>query len=135
MLKVYQFMFSISRNQREDNDVVEFESDSWSDDSGTDNSSRSLSNYSSKAWDAVSEDSNFDQESGSWQTKDKLGYLYLNYTEMASPYQRVPFMEKVVFLSSILSCSICFSSTCVFFNQISKITLKILVFHFYCWIY
>ncbi|XP_061342957.1 uncharacterized protein LOC133289101 [Gastrolobium bilobum] len=83
-----------SRNRREDSDGVEFESDSWSDDSGSDNLSRSLSNNSSKSWDAVSEDSSCDQE-GSWLTREKLGYLYLHYTEMSSPYSRVPLMEKI----------------------------------------
>ncbi|KAL4374347.1 hypothetical protein S245_016968 [Arachis hypogaea] len=83
-----------SRSRREDSDGVEFESDSWSDDSGSDNLSRSLSNNSSKAWDAVSEDSSSDHD-GSWPTRDKLGYLYLQYTEMASPYARVPLMEKI----------------------------------------
>ncbi|KAK7314829.1 hypothetical protein VNO77_33357 [Canavalia gladiata] len=85
-----------SRNRREDNDGVEFESDSWSDDSGSDNLSRSLSNNSSKAWDAVSDDSCSDQE---WLSRDKLGYLYLHYTEMASPYSRVPLMEKITELA------------------------------------
>ncbi|XP_027358327.1 uncharacterized protein LOC113867294 isoform X2 [Abrus precatorius] len=85
---------SASRNRREDSDGVEFESDSWSDDSGSDKLSRSLSDNSSKAWDAVSEDSSCDQE-GSWPSRDKLGYLYLQYTEMASPYSRVPLMEKI----------------------------------------
>ncbi|ESW24495.1 hypothetical protein PHAVU_004G135500 [Phaseolus vulgaris] len=84
-----------SRNRREDCDGVEFESDSWSEDSSSDNLSRSLSNNSSKAWeDAVSEDSCCEQE-GSWLRDNKLGYLYLQYTEMASPYSRVPLAEKI----------------------------------------
>lgn len=82
-----------SRIRREDSDGVEFESDSWSEDSGSDKLSRSLSNNSSKGWDAASEDSSSDQE-GSWQ-RDKHGYLYLQYTEMASPYSRVPLVEKI----------------------------------------
>lgn len=96
--KTYQSCFSILsnyRNRREDNDGVEFESDSWSDDSGSDNLSRSLSNDSSKSWDAISEESSSDQE-GSCQTKDKLGNLYLSYTEMSSPYHRVPLALKVL---------------------------------------
>lgn len=84
-----------ARNRREDNDIIEFESDSWSDDSGSDNISRSLSNNSSKAWDAVSEDSCCEQE-GSWP-RDRLGYLYLQYNEMSSPYWRVPLMDKVAY--------------------------------------
>ncbi|KAK2367326.1 hypothetical protein QL285_080624 [Trifolium repens] len=81
------------RNRREDSDGVECESDSWSDDSGSDNLCRSVSNDSSKSWDAISEDSSSEQ--GSCKSKDKLGYLYLNYTEMSSPYLRVPLMEKI----------------------------------------
>lgn len=87
-----------SRNRKEDSDVVEFENDSWSDDSGSDNLSTSLSNNSSKAWDAVSEDSSLDQE-GSWPMKDRLGCPYLQYIEMASPYWRVPLMDKVTQLA------------------------------------
>ncbi|CAK8532374.1 unnamed protein product [Lathyrus sativus] len=83
-----------SRNRREDSDGVEFESDSWSDDSGSDKLSRSLSNDSSKSWDAISEESSSDQE-GSCQTKDKLGNLYLSYIEMSSPYHRVPLALKI----------------------------------------
>ncbi|MED6197108.1 hypothetical protein PIB30_053594 [Stylosanthes scabra] len=86
-----------NKTRREDSDGAEFESDSWSDDSGSDNLSRSLSNNSSKAWDAVSVDSSSDHD-GSWPTPtrdNKLGYLYLQYTEMASPYARVPLMEKI----------------------------------------
>lgn len=75
---------------------MEFESDSWSDDSGSDNLSRSLSNNSSRTWDAVSEDSSFDQDS-SCPTKDRHGCLYFQYTEMSSPYWRVPLMDKVPF--------------------------------------
>jgi hypothetical protein len=101
-------MYPFSRNRREDSDGVECESDSWSDDSGSDNLCRSVSNDSSKSWDAISEDSSSEQ--GSCKSKDKLGNLYLNYTEMSSPYLRVPLMEKVTYLPSILSCSICFPS-------------------------
>ncbi|XP_054781704.1 uncharacterized protein LOC129288911 [Prosopis cineraria] len=86
-----------SRNRREEGDGVEFESDSWSDDSGSDNLSQSLSNNSSKSWDAVSEES-CDQD-GSWPRRDRLGYHYLQYTEMSSPYQRVPLVEKIAELA------------------------------------
>jgi len=88
--------FVFCSNRREDIDGVEFESDSWSEDSSSDNLSRSLSNNSSKSWEDVSEDSCCDQE-GSWLRDNKLGYLYLQYTEMASPYSRVPLAEKVFF--------------------------------------
>lgn len=85
---------SLCRNRRYDSDMAECESDSWSDDSWSDNMSRSLSNNSSRTWDAVSEDSSFDQE-GSWPLREKLGYLSLQYMETSSPYWRVPFMDKV----------------------------------------
>lgn len=94
---------SCCRRRREDGEgPVEFESDSWSDDSGSDNLSRSLSNNSSKAstWDAVSEDSSSDHD-GSLPTRDKLGYLYLHYTDMSSPYRRVPLMDKVKYCSPL----------------------------------
>ncbi|KAK7278330.1 hypothetical protein RJT34_23358 [Clitoria ternatea] len=87
--------FAASRIRREDSEGAEFEFDSWSEeDSGSDNLSRSLSNNSSKAWDAISLDSSSDQVS-SWPTRDMLGYLYLQYNENSPPCQRVPFAEKV----------------------------------------
>ncbi|KAI9087811.1 hypothetical protein K1719_030141 [Acacia pycnantha] len=88
---------AVSRIRREDSEIVEIESDSWSDDSGSDNISRSLSNNSSKSWDAISEDSSFDHE-GSWP-RDRLGHLYLQFTEMTSPYWRVPLMDKITELA------------------------------------
>ncbi|XP_045814412.1 uncharacterized protein LOC123907970 [Trifolium pratense] len=89
-----------SRNRKEDIDAAEFEFDSWSeDDSGSsDNLSRSVSNNSSKAWDANSLDSSSDQM-GSWPTRDMLGYLYLQYTETSPPSSRVPFAEKITELA------------------------------------
>lgn len=87
--------FSI-RNRREDGDSsTGFESDSWSDDTGSDKLSRSFSNNSTKAWSVVSEDSSFDSET-SWPGKDKLGWLYLHYVEMSSPYWRPPLVDKVI---------------------------------------
>ncbi|KAJ6369371.1 hypothetical protein OIU76_027747 [Salix suchowensis] len=88
-----------SRNSREYNDVVHFESDCWSDDSMSDHKlSRSLSNNSSKTWDTISEDSSVDHE-GSLSMRDKLGYLHFQYFEISSPYWRVPLMEKVTELA------------------------------------
>ncbi|PON41251.1 hypothetical protein PanWU01x14_290900 [Parasponia andersonii] len=87
-----------SGNQREDSDSAEFESDSWSDDSGSDNLSRSLSNNSSRAWDFISEYSSFDLENP-WPMRDKLGHLYLQYIETSSPYWRPPLMDKMTELS------------------------------------
>ncbi|XP_042502416.1 uncharacterized protein LOC122079772 isoform X1 [Macadamia integrifolia] len=87
-------------NPKEETDVAGFESDSWSEDSESDKLSRSLSNNSSKGWDAGSEDSSFDQE-GSLQMKDRLGYLYLQYFESCAPYGRVPLMDKVTALAQV----------------------------------
>ncbi|KAL9432500.1 hypothetical protein AB3S75_027520 [Citrus x aurantiifolia] len=87
-----------SRNPREDTDVVELESDSWSDDSGSDKLSRSLSNNSSRTWDGISEDSSVEQD-GSWLMTNKLGHLYFQYFEMASPYWRVPLTDKITELA------------------------------------
>lgn len=84
------------RIRKEDTEGVEFEYDYSSEDSGSDDLSRSLSNNSSKGWDAVSSDSNssFDH-AGSWPTKDTLDYLYLQYTEHSPPHRRVPLFEKI----------------------------------------
>ncbi|KAJ6673096.1 T15D22.8 [Salix viminalis] len=87
-----------SRSSREHNDVVELESDSWSDDSTSDKLSRSLSNNSSKTWDTISEDSSVDHE-GSLSTREKLGYRSFQYFEMSSPYWRVPLLEKITELA------------------------------------
>lgn len=93
----------ICRNPRE---VVEFESDSWSDDSGSDKLSRSLSNNSSRTWDAISEDSGSEQD-GLSPTTNKLGYLYFNYFEMSSPYWRVPLTQKVTPFTTTLVIFLC----------------------------
>ncbi|XP_027364580.1 uncharacterized protein LOC113871680 [Abrus precatorius] len=82
-----------SRIRREDSEGAELESDSLSEESGS-YLSRSLSNNSSKAWDAVSLDSSCDIV-GSWPTRDMLGYLYLQYNETSPPFRRVPFVEKI----------------------------------------
>ncbi|KAK7391826.1 hypothetical protein VNO78_20249 [Psophocarpus tetragonolobus] len=88
-----------SRIRREDSEGVEFESDSWSEDSESDKLSRSMSNNSSKAWDVASLDSSSDQ-AGSWTTtKDMIGDLYLQYNETSPYWQRVPFTEKITELA------------------------------------
>ncbi|KAJ6867755.1 hypothetical protein NC652_038832 [Populus alba x Populus x berolinensis] len=97
-LSAIQIYSNKSVNSREYNDVVELESDSWSDDSMSDKLSRSPSNNSSKTWDTISEDSSYDHE-GCLSMRDKLGYLYFQYFEISSPYWRVPLMEKVTELS------------------------------------
>lgn len=90
-----KFCSCFVRNLREESDVGEFESDSWSDDSDSVKLSRSLSNNSSRGWDAASEDSSFDQE-GCWPKRDLLGYLYAEYFEKSAPYGRIPLMDKVI---------------------------------------
>lgn len=90
--------FACFRNSSDDSDAVEFESDSWSDDSESDKMSRSFSNNSSKTWDANSDDSSFDHE-GLWPMRDRLGYLYFQYYETCSPYWRMPLMDKINELS------------------------------------
>ncbi|KAJ9172512.1 hypothetical protein P3X46_015742 [Hevea brasiliensis] len=85
-------------NPRVYTDAVEFESDSWSDDSTSDKLSRSLSNNSNRTWDTISEDLGFDHE-GSLLAKDRFGYLYLQYFEISSPCWRVPLMEKITELA------------------------------------
>ncbi|GKV13876.1 hypothetical protein SLEP1_g24838 [Rubroshorea leprosula] len=98
-IQIYTNKFvAASRIPRQDNDAVEFESDSWSDDSMSDKLSRSLSNNSSRTWDATSDDSNSYQD-GLWPLKDKFGYRYLQYFEMSSPYWRVPLVDKITELS------------------------------------
>lgn len=87
-----------SRIPRQDNDGLELECDSWSDDSRSDKLSRSTSNNSSKTWDSISDDSNSDQDCP-WLLKDKFGYRYLQFVEMSSPYARVPLNDKIAQLS------------------------------------
>ncbi|KAK2979162.1 hypothetical protein RJ640_029775 [Escallonia rubra] len=85
----------ISRNPRYDTDPVEFEVDSWSDDSESDKLSRSLSNNSSKAWDATSADSSIDHE-GALPLKDLIGNLYFEYYDTCSPNWRILLMDKII---------------------------------------
>lgn len=80
---------------REESNVGELESDSWSEDSESSNLSRSPSNNSSRGSDTASEDSSFDQE-GALVMKDQLGHLYFQYFENSSPYGRIPLMDKVL---------------------------------------
>uniref|UniRef100_A0A5B7BKS1 DUF789 domain-containing protein n=1 Tax=Davidia involucrata TaxID=16924 RepID=A0A5B7BKS1_DAVIN len=82
------------RTLREVTCAAEFESESWSDDSESDKLSRSLSNNSSKAWDATSLASSIDHE-GSWPMRDRLGYLYFQYYDTCSPYWRIPLVDKI----------------------------------------
>ncbi|KAJ0255692.1 Uncharacterized protein HA466_0087620 [Hirschfeldia incana] len=76
-------------------EVVESESsECWSDSESEKLLSRSLSNDSSKTWDAVSEDSAFDPD-GMLLLRDRLGYLDFKYIERDPPYKRVPLTDKI----------------------------------------
>ncbi|XP_010459396.1 PREDICTED: uncharacterized protein LOC104740482 [Camelina sativa] len=81
-----------SRNQ---SDVVDCESECWSDDSEIDKFSRSLSSGSSKLWDSVSEDSGYEIDGVSSLMRDKLGSIDFQYFESARPHLRVPLTTKV----------------------------------------
>ncbi|MCE0482337.1 hypothetical protein HAX54_041017, partial [Datura stramonium] len=60
--------------------------ESWSDASESSGKlSRSLSNNS------VSVDSGFESEA----SRDRLGYLYFQYSETCSPFWRIPFSDKI----------------------------------------
>ncbi|KAK4747165.1 hypothetical protein SAY87_026202 [Trapa incisa] len=76
------------------NSTVEFESDAWSDDSGSDKLSGSPSNSSSKAWDNMSDDSNLDP-AVSLHARERFGHIYLEFFESCSPNWRVPMMDKI----------------------------------------
>ncbi|KFK41756.1 hypothetical protein AALP_AA2G168000 [Arabis alpina] len=82
----------MSRNQ---NEVVESESsECWSDSESEKLLSRSMSNDSSKTWDAVSEDSVFDQD-GTLLPRDRLGCLDFKFIERDPPYKRIPLTDKI----------------------------------------
>ncbi|CAF2109202.1 unnamed protein product [Brassica oleracea var. botrytis] len=83
---------AISRNQSE---VVDCESECWSDDSETEKFSRSMSSGSSKVWDSVSDDSAYELDGISSPVRDKLGYVEFQYFESAKPNLRVPLTTKV----------------------------------------
>ncbi|XP_013649605.1 uncharacterized protein BNAA07G30660D isoform X2 [Brassica napus] len=75
--------------------VLESESsECWSDSESEKLLSRSMSNDSSKTWDAVSEDSVFDPD-GTVLLRDRLGYLDFKYIERDPPYKRVPLTDKI----------------------------------------
>ncbi|KAI7748375.1 hypothetical protein M8C21_032651 [Ambrosia artemisiifolia] len=65
-------------------------SDSFSDDSESEKLSR---------WDGCSSDEGvFDQDSP-LHFNDRLGYLYFQYFERSTPYERVPLLDKICMLS------------------------------------
>ncbi|KAG2305355.1 hypothetical protein Bca4012_061935 [Brassica carinata] len=80
---------AVSRNQSE---VVDFESECWSDDSEIEKLSRSTSSGSSKIWDSASDDSAYDTPSS---MRDKLGCIEFQYFESTKPHLRVPLTAKV----------------------------------------
>lgn len=82
------------RNQSE---VVDFESECWSDDSDIEKLSRSTSSGSSKVWDSVSDDSAYETTDG---MRDKLGYIEFQYFESTKPHLRVPLTIKVLISSA-----------------------------------
>ncbi|KAK1284181.1 hypothetical protein QJS10_CPB21g00690 [Acorus calamus] len=81
-------------NIREDRDACDFEvkefSDSCSDESESDKQWR---------WDGSStEECGLEQEN-LWRLSDRLGHLYFQYFERATPYGRVPLMDKIIDLA------------------------------------
>uniref|UniRef100_A0A1J3DHI4 Uncharacterized protein n=1 Tax=Noccaea caerulescens TaxID=107243 RepID=A0A1J3DHI4_NOCCA len=83
---------AISRNHSE---VVDVESECWSDDSEIEKLSRSMSSGSSKIWDSVSDDSGYEMDGISSVMRDRLGYIDFQYFESAKPHLRVPLTSKV----------------------------------------
>ncbi|KAK4774940.1 hypothetical protein SAY86_009875 [Trapa natans] len=88
------FLPSSVKSEVSSNSTVELESDSWSDDSGSDKLSGSLSNSSSKAWDDMSDDSSLDPVVSS-RMRQRFGHIYLEYFESCSPSWRAPMMDKI----------------------------------------
>ncbi|XP_059280930.1 uncharacterized protein LOC132034543 [Lycium ferocissimum] len=77
---------SLIRNSSGDHDV-DVDMECWSDASdNSDKLSRSLSNNS------VSVDSCFELET----PRDRLGYLYFQFSETCSPFWRIPFADKII---------------------------------------
>lgn len=70
---------------------------SWSDDNESEKISVSRSGNSSPTWETHS-NATVDNSS-SLSTDSNRGHLYLSYCEYASPFWRVPFYEKVKYLS------------------------------------
>ncbi|EOA38202.1 hypothetical protein CARUB_v10009679mg [Capsella rubella] len=79
---------AMSRNQ---SDVVDYESECWSDDSEIEKLPRSLSSRSS----SVSEDSGYEIDGVSSLMRDKLGSIDFQFFESIKPHLRVPLTTKV----------------------------------------
>ena len=78
------------------------ESESWSDDSESDEISMSMSNFSSRNSDVTSDDfmDHHDHDHDhdhDHHTVDHFGHLYCQYNETSSPHDRIPLTEKVHF--------------------------------------
>lgn len=91
---------------RNQSDVVDCESECWSDDSENEKLSRSMSSGSSKIWDSVSDDSVYGIDGVSELMRDKLGSIDFQYFESVKPHLRVPLTTKVlihfIFCDSII---------------------------------
>ncbi|XP_015088114.1 uncharacterized protein LOC107031303 [Solanum pennellii] len=78
---------SLIRNSSSGDHEVDFETESWSDASeNSEKLSRTISNNS------ISADSCFELDA----SKDRLGYLYFQYSETCSPFWRIPFSDKIL---------------------------------------
>jgi len=76
----------VYRNSSSGDHDVDFEMESWSDASeNSEKLSRTISNNS------ISADSCFELDA----SRDRLGYLYFQYSETCSPFWRIPFSDKV----------------------------------------
>lgn len=79
---------------REDFDGDELDSEFCSDENESDKFSRSVSNNSSKGWDASSGDSNIDHED-LLPMRDSLTNLYFKFHDSCPPYWRIPIFDKI----------------------------------------
>ena len=79
-------------------------SDSFSDESEYDKVWR---------WDGTSSEDGGSEQDCLWHFSDRLGHLYCQYFERATPYGRVPLMDKVCcpFIFGIFS--LCFNYYCL----------------------
>lgn len=79
---------------REDFDGDELDNEFCSDENESDKFSRSVSNNSSKGWDASSGDTNIDHED-ILPMRDSLTNLYFKFHDSCPPYWRIPLFDKV----------------------------------------
>lgn len=90
---------------REETDSTSELRDSFSDSFSDESESEKLSR-----WDGCSSEEGLFEQDGFWYPNDRWGNPYFQYFETASPYGRVPLMDKVTLFSAQESCSniICF---------------------------